>query len=79
MGKSEQSTANREAASGLVDYFKASFAELKRVQPPSKQEAIQQTIAVLMLIVFFSIALALMDGLFQYVMGWLIDSRGQLR
>jgi preprotein translocase SecE subunit len=79
MGKSEQSTANREAASGLVHYFKASFEELKRVKPPSKQEATQQTIAVLMLIVFFSIALALMDGLFQYVMGWLIDSPGKLR
>lgn len=79
MAKAQQPTAKLGAVSELVKYFKSSFAELKKVQPPSKQEAIQQTIVVVMLIVFFSIALALMDGLFQHAMGWLIDGSGELR
>lgn len=79
VGKSAQTTSKPKALESTLSYFSGSVAELKRVQPPSKQEAIQQTVAVLVLIVLFSAALALMDGAFQFLMGWIINAQGPVR
>ena len=73
VGKSAQTTSRPKPIQETLSYFSSSVAELKRVQPPSKQEAIQQTIAVIVLIVLFSAALAMMDGVFQFLMGWIVE------
>jgi preprotein translocase subunit SecE len=77
VGKSAQATSKPKPFQATLSYFSGSVAELRRVQPPSKQEAIQQTIAVLVLIVLFSAALAMMDGAFQFLMGWILEGQGR--
>jgi len=79
VGKSAQTTSRPKPLQATFSYFSSSLAELKRVQPPSKQEAIQQTIAVLVLIVLFSAALAMMDGAFQVLMGWIVGGQGRVQ
>ncbi len=79
VGKSAQTTSKPKPLQGMLSYFSGSVAELKRVQPPSKQEAVQQTIAVLVLIVLFSAALAMMDGAFQFLMSKIAGSQVSAR
>jgi preprotein translocase SecE subunit len=79
VGKSAQTASKPRPLQATYSYLSGSVAELKRVQPPSKQEAIQQTVAVLVLIVLFSAALAMMDGAFQVLMGWLVGGQGRVQ
>jgi preprotein translocase subunit SecE len=53
-------------------YFSESYEELKKVQSPTRQEAFRLTLVVLMIIVFISLCLFLMDMTFNWVMGKLI-------
>ncbi len=54
------------------NYLTESYDELKKVQTPTRQEAFRLTLVVLMIIVFISLCLFLMDMSFNWVMGKLI-------
>jgi preprotein translocase SecE subunit len=64
----EADTATQRPASKRPSYFAQSVAELKKVQAPTKAETWQQSMAVLALIVFFSVALAVLDWTFRALM-----------
>lgn len=50
-------------------YLSESVEELKKVQSPTRQEAIKLTGVVLMIIVFISLCLFVMDLAFNWLMG----------
>lgn len=72
MGKAGQAAPGEPKLKVASSYFTESFAELKKVHAPSRQEAWQHTISVLALIVFFSLVLAVMDWVFRGIMWRLI-------
>jgi preprotein translocase SecE subunit len=53
-------------------YLSDSYDELKKVQTPTRQEAFRLTLVVLMIIVFISLCLFLMDMTFNWLMGKMI-------
>lgn len=73
MVKAEKSAPREGRYKVATGYLSDSLAELKKVQAPTRQEAWQHTIQALFLIVFFSIILAVMDGLFQWITGWIFN------
>jgi preprotein translocase SecE subunit len=54
------------------EYISESYEELKKVQTPTRQEAFRLTLVVLMIIVFISLCLFLMDMTFNWLMGKMI-------
>lgn len=72
MAKVVQAGSKEGKFHSTKSYFAESLAELKKVHAPTKQEAWQTTIQVLVLIVFFSLVLAVMDWIFGKIMGWII-------
>ena len=56
---SEHKSRNPIATS--IQFGKDSFAELKKVSHPTKQETIQATIAVFFMIFFFALFMGLID------------------
>lgn len=66
------------AASGSVlsrgrGYFSESVEELKKVQTPTRQEAMRLTGVVLLIIVFISLCLFVMDLACNWLMGKLLS------
>jgi preprotein translocase subunit SecE len=55
--------------SNSLGYFSDSVAELKRVNFPTRAETMQATIATLVIILFVSVCLFVLDILFGRVMG----------
>ncbi len=55
-------------------YFAESYQELKKVQTPTRQETLRLSLVVLMIIVFVSICLFVMDQVFSWLMGKMIGS-----
>lgn len=53
-------------------YFSESIEELKKVQTPTRQETMRLTLVVLMIIVFISMCLFVMDLTFNWLMGKMI-------
>lgn len=51
-----------------IDFFNESVDEMKKVHPPTRQETIQVTFLVLVLVMFFGLFLGLTD----LVVGWLM-------
>ena len=47
----------------VIDFLKESYAELKKVNWPSRDDVVSQTIIVVVSLVFVSIALAVIDFL----------------
>jgi preprotein translocase SecE subunit len=72
MAKVAQEMISQSAYRRASSYFGESLGELKKVQPPSRQETRLQTLVVLGLIAMFSAVLAVMDGLFNVVMSWIV-------
>jgi preprotein translocase SecE subunit len=50
-------------------YLSESYEEIKKVQTPTRQEAFRLTLVVLVIIVFISLCLFLMDMSFNWLMG----------
>ena len=63
-------SASKEQKFSLLAFIRESWYELKRVHFPSRQEAVQATIVVILMMVVFSIML----GLFDFVLGSLMKS-----
>lgn len=72
MAKAAQEVVSQNPYRRAASYFGDSLEELKKVQPPSRQETRLQTLVVLGLIAMFSAVLAVMDGLFNVVMSWIV-------
>lgn len=53
-------------------YISESYEELKKVYTPTRQEAFRLTLVVLMIIVFISLCLFLMDMSFNWLMGKMV-------
>lgn len=53
-------------------YFTESMEELKKVQTPTRQETMRLTGVVLLIIVFISMCLFVMDLTFNWLMGKMI-------
>lgn len=66
-----QSVANSSAGSG-GSFFRESIDELKKVTTPTRAETIQATLVTMVIIVFLSICLAIIDAVFNWVMGNLV-------
>ena len=61
MGKDGSQKPNAVVAS--MQFFGDSWAELKKVHFPTRQETIQSTIGVMLLVLFFAIILGLTDAI----------------
>jgi len=65
-----------DASSGLisrgVNYVSESVAELKKVHTPTRQETARLTGVVVMIIVFISMCLFVMDLVFNWIMARLV-------
>ncbi len=66
MAVAENKKAN--PISRFVNFFGESWAEIKKVHPPSRQETIQTTIAVLMMVILFAVFLGTTDFVVQRIM-----------
>lgn len=57
----------------LVEYFKSSIDELKKVKWPTKKEAINHTILVVVICVFMAVFLGLLDFGLTHLVEWMIS------
>ncbi len=53
----------------ITTYFKESYAELRKVSWPSRQEAVKHTIAV----IIFCLVLAVFLGIIDFGLSWLLQ------
>lgn len=66
----------RKRSNFIVRYLRESIAELRKVNWPSRQEARKLTIIVLVVIVFMSSLLAVLDRLFSLLFSFIISLGG---
>lgn len=57
----------------LVEYFKSSIDELKKVKWPTKKEAINHTILVVVICIFMAVFLGLLDFGLTHLVEWMIS------
>ena len=67
-GESQSVLSNLKNA---PQFFSESVDELKKVTSPTKQETIQATMATILIILFFSICLLILDFICHWLMGLL--------
>jgi preprotein translocase subunit SecE len=60
----------------VVDFFRDSKAELRKVVWPTREETIQTTLVVGAMVVILSLLLWGMDGVLVWLIGWLTGQRG---
>jgi preprotein translocase SecE subunit len=72
MGSKASETASASVVSRGSSYVSASIEELKKVQSPTRQEALRLTGVVAMIIVFISMCLFVMDLACNWLMAKLI-------
>lgn len=73
----QQDTSQAGAVGRAVSYFQEAWQELKKVHPPTKQETIQGTVGVLMMVFFFGLFLGLADNLVGTLMEWVLGTGPQ--
>jgi preprotein translocase subunit SecE len=64
--------ANKKQENAIVRYFRETWFELKKVSWPTRAEAVNLTIIVVVVTTFLSIVLGLMDWLFSMGFGLLL-------
>ena len=71
-----KSTANakKKKDNAIVRYFRETWFELKKVSWPTRQEATNSTIVVIVVAIFMSVVLSLMDWVFSTAFGLLIKA-----
>ena len=72
MGDKVAGTASESLLSQAKGYISGSIEELKKVQSPTRQEAMKLTGVVLLIIVFISLCLFVMDLACNWLMGKMI-------
>lgn len=59
----------------VVDFFRDSKAELRKVIWPTREETIQTTLVVAVMVVILALLLWGMDGILVWIIGWLTGQR----
>jgi preprotein translocase subunit SecE len=67
-----KAASRKRRSNFIVRFFRETVAELRKVNWPSRQDATQLTVIVLIVIVFMSTLLAVMDYLFSRFFGFII-------
>jgi preprotein translocase subunit SecE len=62
----------RKRQLGIVRYFRETIAELRKVNWPTRQEATQLTMIVLVVVFLMSMLLGLLDLLFSRLFGLIV-------
>ena len=65
MAKSKSVTAKQRKENPIVSYLRETWFELRKVSWPTRREAINLTIIVIVTATFLAIVLSLMDWLFS--------------
>ena len=65
-------TTAQPSTNRLVEYFRETRAELRKVVWPSREEAVNLTLVVLLVTLVMTVILASMDFIFGRVLNWLI-------
>jgi preprotein translocase subunit SecE len=64
--------ASRKRQNAIVRYFRETLAELRKVNWPTRQEAMQLTVIVLVVVIFMSALLGLLDFVFSRLFGFIV-------
>ena len=70
MAKRKEDSGSGNPIGRAVTFSQDSWAELKKVHAPSRQETIQSSLVVIAMVVMFSLFLGLAD----FVCGWLMQN-----
>ncbi len=62
----------RKRQLGIVRFFRETIAELRKVNWPTRQEATQLTIIVLVVVFLMSMLLGVLDLIFSRLFGWIV-------
>lgn len=65
---------NNEMIQAMVTYFKGVRAECGKINWPEKQQVIAETIFVIVIVTFFTVAVYFMDIIFKSVLGLIPNS-----
>jgi len=68
----KKAVAPKKKQNPITRYFRETIAELRKVNWPSREEAIRLTILVLVVVFFMSALLGVLDFVFTRIMGWII-------
>ncbi|MHB1220725.1 MAG: preprotein translocase subunit SecE [Gammaproteobacteria bacterium] len=60
----------------VVDFFRDSRAELRKVVWPTREETMQTTMIVAVMVIILSLILWGMDGILVWAIGWMTGQRG---
>jgi len=60
----------------VVDFFRDSRAEMRKVVWPTRQETLQTTMVVAAMVAILALLLWGMDGILVWAIGWLTGQRG---
>lgn len=60
----------------VLDFFRDSKTELRKVVWPTREETVQTTLVVAAMVVILALVLWGMDGLLVWIIGWLTGQRG---
>jgi preprotein translocase subunit SecE len=60
----------------VLDFFRDSRAELRKVVWPTREETLQTTLVVVAMVVILALILWGMDGILVWMIGWLTGQRG---
>jgi preprotein translocase subunit SecE len=64
--------ASRKKPNAIVRFFRETVAELKKVNWPTRQEATQLTVIVLLVVIVMSTLLGVLDFLFSRLFGFIV-------
>jgi preprotein translocase subunit SecE len=62
-------SARRVQDNAIVQYFRETYFELKKVSWPTRREAVNLTVIVILVTSFLAIVLGLMDWIYSLVFG----------
>ena len=60
----------------VVEFFRDSRLELRKVVWPTREETLQTTLVVAVMVIILSLILWGMDGILVWLIGWLTGQRG---
>ncbi len=62
-------TARKVQENGIVRYFRETYFELKKVSWPTRREAVNLTVIVILVTTFLAIVLGLIDWVYTLIFG----------
>ena len=65
----KSATAQRKQENAIIRYFRETWFELKKVSWPTRREAVNLTIIVILVTLFLSIVLGLLDWIYSMIFG----------